>query len=142
MKNSTVAFLFYFSFFNKGVWACKHCWSYEIQCLPPGSHSPYIAVVGTKPCISKMRTLQETEKTYFTFNVSQQNQTFFQVIWGHFSWSIHHEIYTQCKDLNTDKNGDTRFFFQTAVMFMLNVRKDSWKEKKKDIFQQKISFSL
>ena len=46
-----------------------------------------------KPHIFKM----EKEKTYFTLNVSQWNQIFFQVILGRFIWSIHHEIYTQYK---------------------------------------------
>ena len=55
----------------------------------------YIAVVGTKPHISKIVTLQEKEKTYLTFNESQWNQTCFQFILGRFFWSIHHEIYTQ-----------------------------------------------
>ena len=50
-----------------------------------------------KPRISNMVTLQESEKTFFTFNVSQWNQTSFQAILGRFFWSIHHEIYTQYK---------------------------------------------
>ena len=50
----------------------------------------HITAVGTK--LSKMVTLQEKEKTYITFNVSQWNQTFFQVIFGHLFWSVLHEI--------------------------------------------------
>ena len=48
--------------------------------------------------LSKIVTLQEKEKTYFMFNVSQWNKTFFHTILSHFFWSVHHEIYTQCKE--------------------------------------------
>ena len=54
--------------------------------------------------LQKRLTLQEMEKTCFTFNVSQWNQTFFQVILGCFFWSIHHEIYTQPKGQQTFSN--------------------------------------
>ena len=47
-------------------------------------------------------TLQEKEKTYFTFTVSQWNQNFFQVILGRFFLSIPHEIYIQYK-IKTEK---------------------------------------
>ena len=57
----------------------------------------YIAAVGPKPCTSKMVTLREKEKTYLTFNVSQWNQTFYQVTLGRFFLSIHREIYAQRK---------------------------------------------
>ena len=36
-------------------------------------------------------------KEYFNLSVSQLNHYVFQLIWGHFFWSIHHEIYTQWK---------------------------------------------
>ena len=60
----------------------KHCslgdlwkknWVLEDKC---GKKS-HIAVVGTKPRISTMETLQEKEKNFFTFKVSQWNQTFY-----------------------------------------------------------------
>ena len=49
-----------------------------------------VSLLSEENLISKMVTLQEKEKTYFTFIVSQWNQTFFQVLLGRFIWSILH----------------------------------------------------
>ena len=54
--------------------------------------------------ISKMVTLQEKEKTYFTFNVSQWNQTFFPSHFGLFILAIYLENYTQCKEQQAFSN--------------------------------------
>ena len=51
-------------------------------------------------CVCVYVTLQEKEKTYFTFNVSQWNQNFFPSNFGQVFWSIHQEIYTQCKNMS------------------------------------------
>ena len=51
-----------------------------------------------------MVTLQEKKKTYSTFNVSQWNQNFVQVILGRLFWSIHDKIYKQCKGQNAFSN--------------------------------------
>ena len=61
-----------------------------------------------------MITLQEKEKTHSTFNVSQWNQTFLEVHFGHFCWSILHEIdnvkgnrciFKLCQRLKNANNG-------------------------------------
>ena len=58
----------------------------------------YFAAAGTKPQqILQNGNFKGEGKTYFTFNVSQWNQTFFHVILGRFFWSIHHEIYIKCQ---------------------------------------------
>ena len=56
--------------------------------------------------------LQDRAKTFLTLNENECKVILFRAVLGHFYWSIHHKIYTQCKEqlklcrkLTTGKNG-------------------------------------
>ena len=100
-----------------------------IQCLQcKGRVQPRSA---NRCCQSKTSYLQNEnftgeEKTYFTFNVSQWNQTFFPSNFG--TLLLVHSSYVQCKGQQAFsnnakkgknfKNGVMRFCFDSSVMWL------------------------
>ena len=99
------------------------------------AHLEYIAIaiqpitaVRTKPCISKMVTLQEKEKTDFTllyFNASQWNPTYFQDISGYFIFFLlivkHNRDFQIMSKNENSKRGDWGSWTIEAVLRFLTL---------------------
>ena len=85
--------------------------------------SKCIAAVRTKPFISKMITLQEKGKLYFTFNASQWNRMFSKTFWavsfGPFIMTFTHYVFTHIFELCQKlKNGQGRFCSNSSHMIL------------------------